>query len=98
MKILTEPLKFEWDEGNIDKNWEKHQVNNSECEEIFFDDNKRLLKDKLHSDDEDRFIILGKTKQDRLLYLVFTVRDEKIRVISARDINQKERRLYEKAN
>jgi hypothetical protein len=98
MKLLGEPLDFDWDEGNLDKNWEKHRVINTECEEIFFDENKRILKDKMHSDTEERYIILGKTKEERLLYLVFTIRNDKVRVISARDINKKERRLYEKTN
>lgn len=98
MKVLNEPLKFDWDKGNIDKNWKKHQVSNTECEEIFFDENKKILKDRLHSGSEDRYIILGKTKKERLLFVVFTIREKKIRVISARDINKKERRLYEKTN
>lgn len=98
MKLLDKPLEFDWDKGNIDKNWKKHQVSNTECEEVFFDENKKILKDVLHSVNEDRYILLGETKENRLLYLVFTIRGEKIRVISARDINQKERRLYEKAD
>ena len=98
MKVLEEPYKFDWDKGNIDKNWGKHKVSNNEREEVFFDENKKILKDVLHSIDEKRYILLGKTKRDRLLYVVFTIRGEKIRVISARDINKKERRLYEKTN
>ena len=66
----------------------------SECEEVFFDENKVVLKDVLHSDREERFIILGKTKKQRLLFVVFTTRNDKIRVISARNVNQKERKLY----
>jgi len=55
-----------------------------------------MYKDKLHSKKEQRFIILGKTKNKRLLYTVFTIRNNEIRIISARDINKKERKLYEK--
>ena len=80
----------------IDKNWEKHKVTNRECEEIFYDKKKRISKDALHSKKEDRFILLGKLKKGRLLYLVFTMRNKKIRVISTRDINIKEVPLYEK--
>jgi len=87
---------FIWDKGNKDKNWIKHRVSNKECEEVFFDQNKKISKDKLHSKKEERFILLGKTKKDRLLYTVFTMRNKKIRVISSRDINRKERFLYEK--
>lgn len=88
---------FVWDSGNINKNWKKHRVTSTECEEAFFDENKVALKDVLHSGKEERFIILGKTKQGHLLFVVFTVRRKKIRVISARDVNKRERKLYEKA-
>jgi len=87
-------IKFIWDKGNIDKNWIKHKVTNRECEEVFFDRNKKIYKDRLHSGKEERHILLGKTKKGRLLYAVFTVRNKKIRIISARDINRKERKLY----
>jgi len=87
---------FVWDKGNIDKNWKKHRVTNTECEEVFFDESKVFSRDVLHSGKEKRFIILGKTKQGRLLFVVFAVRREKTRVISARDTNKKEVKLYEK--
>ena len=93
---LPKPVSFEWDEGNQDKNWLKHKVRASEIEECFFDDNKRLAKDKIHStDSEARYILLGKTRKSRLLFIVFTIRGKKVRVISARDLNRKERPLYE---
>lgn len=93
---LVEPIAFQWDKGNIDKNWVKHKVKNKECEEVFFDLNKKIAKDPIHSKKEDRYILLGKTKKGRILYTVFTIRNNKIRVISARDINIKEKCLYEK--
>lgn len=96
MRKLSRPLEFIWDKGNLDKNWHKHKVKTKECEEIFFDEHKKISKDKLHSNGERRWILLGKTKKQRLLYLVFTIRNKKIRVISARDTNKKERKLYEK--
>lgn len=92
-----EPVEFIWDKGNKDKNRIKHQIADRECEEIFFDENKKIYKDELHSAKEERFILLGKTKKDRLIYTVFTIRNKKIRIISARDINRKERKLYEKS-
>jgi hypothetical protein len=92
---IKEPYEFEWDKGNKDKNWLKHKVKNEECEEIFFDKKKKILKDVLHSGKEKRFIILGKTKKERLLFVVFTIRNKKVRVISARDVNKKEVILYE---
>ena len=98
MAIISNPLQFEWDAGNSGKNKRSHNVEDWECEEVFFDPKKVILKDKLHSDLEGRFILLGKTRQNRLLYLAFTVRKEKVRVISARDVTKrKEIELYEKA-
>ncbi len=94
MRIDKSAILFEWDKGNIGKN-KKHGVNDKEAEEIFFDEGKVIFKDKLHSKQEERLIILGKTKKDRLLYIVFTQRSGKIRIISARDINKKEVHLYE---
>lgn len=94
MKIEKRALEFQWDNGNKGKN-KKHGVEDSESEEVFFDQNKRILKDKLHSQKEERFRLLGKTKTQRLLFIVFTIRNRKIRIISARDVNKKEVFLYE---
>jgi uncharacterized DUF497 family protein len=89
---------FDWDEGNIDKNWIKHQVSNSECEEVFFNLPLLLADDTKHSQDEKRYYVLGQTNAKRLLFIAFTVRENKIRVISARNMNSKEERAYVKAN
>ena len=86
---------FEWDEGNIKKNWERHRVSYIECEEVFFNNPIIVSKDISHSTAEDRYFVLGKTDTDRLLFVVFTVRDVRIRVITARDMNRKERKIYE---
>lgn len=94
MRIIKEPIAFQWDAGNQDKNYLKHKVTNEECETVFFDPHKRILADKLYSGREKRFILLGATEKERLLFIVFTLRIKKIRVISARDLNIKERRLY----
>jgi len=74
----------------------KHNVNDKETEEVFFDKKRYIFKDKLHSNNEERFRIIGKTKRQRLLFIVFTIRGNKIRIVSARDINKKEVYLYEK--
>lgn len=95
MKIFKKPLEFQWDKGNIGKNL-KHKVQDNEAEETFFDKKKKIYKDYLHSDVEDRNILIGKTKKERILYLVFTIRGKKVRIISARDINKKEVAMYEK--
>lgn len=97
-RILKEISGFEWDKGNQYKSLAKHEVGKEECEEAFFDHNKETQKDILHSVNEERYVLIGMTKQKRLLYIVFTIRKDKIRVISARDINKKELKLYEKEN
>lgn len=98
MKVNLQAIQFEWDSGNRDKNMLSHAVEYWECEEVFIDTKKVILKNKLHSGQENRFILLGKTRRERLLYLVFTIRNDKIRVISARDITKRrEIDLYEKA-
>jgi len=94
--ILPDPLEFQWDSGNTDKNLVKHVVTNQEIEEVFLDNDKVIYKDVFHSVKEDRFIVLGKTRHGRRIYIVFTVRDSLIRVISARDLNRKEYKYYEK--
>jgi len=96
MRILPKPIKFQQDRGNIDKNFIKHEVANIECEETFFDDRKVIFQDPIHSFKEERYIILGKTKGQRMLFTVFTARGNKISIISSRDINKKEIELYEK--
>lgn len=99
MAVIPQPLQFDWDSGNSSKNKRGHNVEDWECEEVFFDPMKVMLRDKLHSGQEERRILLGRTRQERLLYLVFTIRNEKVRLISARDVTKrKEIELYEKAN
>ena len=95
---FKQSLTFDWDGGNILKNLLKHKVGYLECEEVFGDPCKVIFRDVLHSDKETRYILVGKTRQDRSLYLVFTLRGKKIRVISARDLSRKERYFYEKSN
>lgn len=86
---------FDWDEGNINKNWLKHGVEFSECEQIFFNKPLLIAHDKKHSKSEKRFYALGKTFKGKMLFVVFTARKDRIRIISARPINKKERKIYE---
>lgn len=97
MILFKEPLEFEWDRGNLDKNLIKHKVTSQECEEVFFEPDKKVLEDVLHSGKEERYIILGQTRYRRLLFIVFTIRSSKVRVISAREVNKEERKLYGKS-
>lgn len=85
---------FQWDAGNLLKNWERHDVSDGESEQVFFNEPLLLFPDLRHSRQEDRYLALGRTDADRLLIVVFTVRADLIRVISARDMNRKERREY----
>lgn len=96
MKVLSEPLSFEWDAGNTNKNFEKHLVTNQEAEEVFINEPLVVITDAKHSMTEARFQALGKTNNNRPLFLSFTIRNDKIRVISIRNMNKKERKEYEK--
>lgn len=89
---------FEWDDNNRTKNWDKHQVSTSECEEVFFNLPLLLADDVKHSQEEKRFYVLGQTNAGRRLFISFTIRKNKIRVISARDMSRKERKIYAKRN
>lgn len=84
---------FEWDEGNLNKNRLSHGVVPRECEEVFLN-NPLIDEDKKHSVVEKRMQGLGLTSTGRLLFIAFTIRNNKIRVISARDQSKKERREY----
>ncbi|MGD0129710.1 MAG: BrnT family toxin [Terriglobia bacterium] len=95
METWTDCVGFEWDEGNTEKNWEKHAVADFECEEVFFNQPIVVRHDPKHSRREARNYALGRTDQDRLLFVAFTVRRSLIRVISARGVTRKERRIYE---
>ncbi|HDQ04343.1 MAG TPA: BrnT family toxin [Deltaproteobacteria bacterium] len=95
IKKLLKATGFEWDEYNIDKSWIKHGVSPFECEQLFFNQPLVVTDDILHSMKENRFYALGRTDARRLLFLVFTVRKNLIRVISARDMSAKERKIYE---
>ena len=86
---------FDWDEGNLLKNWERHRVSAAECEQVFFNRPLVAAPDTGHSQTEPRFYLLGRTDAARKVFLVFTVRGELIRVISARDMTRKERRRYD---
>jgi hypothetical protein len=95
-KILENCTGFEWDEGNITKNWDEHDVSVVECEQIFFNKPLIVKRDKKHSKFENRYYVLGRTNINRLLFSVFTVRKNKIRIISARDMTDSEIERYER--
>ncbi|MCR4315128.1 MAG: BrnT family toxin [Planctomycetes bacterium] len=86
---------FAWDRHNTEKNWSKHGVTPSECEEALFNTPIVVVDDDKHSKDENRYYALCRTDSQRLLFLVFTVRNNFIRVISARAMSRKERKIFE---
>ncbi len=86
---------FQWDRGNSNKNLLKHNVQNWECEQVFFNKPLLVLEDPGHSVSENRWAGFGMTDSGRLLVVIFTKRDNLLRVISARDMNTKERKFYE---
>ena len=99
--MAEDPLKgctgFDWDEGNLEKNWELHRVPFWEAEEIFFNEPLVIKADREHSKQEARYLALGRTDSGRRLFVAFTIRLSLIRVISARDMTRREARAYEQS-
>ncbi len=92
MKTLSALEGFDWNEANLAKNWDKHRVTPWECEQVFFNVPLVVADDVTHSAVESRYYVLGQTDAERRLFIVFTIRNKRIRVISARDMSPKERR------
>ena len=92
---LDDVTGFDWDEHNRAKNWQKHKVLAGECEEVFFTLPLLLVPDPAHSQKEPRYYVLGHTLAGRRLFIAFTIRNDKVRVISARDMSRKEKAIYE---
>ncbi|MCK4304149.1 MAG: BrnT family toxin [Candidatus Eisenbacteria sp.] len=97
MDDLVNCTGFQWDKGNFLKNWEKHEVRPDECEQIFFNRPLLVVADEGHSKTEARFYALGQTDAGRRLFIVFTIRKTLVRVISARDMSRKERKVYDQS-
>jgi len=95
--ILSKCKGFQWDTGNLDKNWLKHRVSRLEIEQVFFNRPLVVSADDQHSEQEQRYFALGRTELGRRMFLVFTVRRDLIRVISARDMSRSERKVYDDA-
>ena len=97
MTDLDQITGFEWDDGNSRNSADKHDVSQAEAESIFFNDPLIVVEDLKHSETERRFHALGRTAQDRLLHITFALRQNgtMVRVISARDMHRKERKVYE---
>ncbi len=87
---------FQWDRWNLDKSYKKHGITPNETEEVFLDESVKIEKDIKHREQEKRFIAIGKTTEGKMLFVVFTIRADKIRVISGRMANKKEKEVYQK--
>ena len=85
---------FEWDEANAHKNWERHRVTPEEAEDVFFHEPLVVRSDLRHSKREKRYYALGTTGVGRRLFVAFTIRRKRIRVISVRDMNRNETEVY----
>ena len=93
---MTQLIKFDWDQWNIQKNEIKHGVSRLEAESTFYDPDYRLYKDNRHSTSgEVRYVLYGKSLENRVLMVGFTVRGARIRIITARPASRKERKVYE---
>lgn len=85
-------LKFEWDEEKAELNLKKHGVLFETAAKVFLDENRIEIYDKVHSIEEDRYITIGMAGE--VLFVVYTERNPKIRLISARLATERERKLY----
>lgn len=97
MQVKGKVVEFAWDKGNLDKSYTKHGITPKEAEEIFISEEAFVVPDVKHSQKEDRFIILGKSTAGRSLFVIFTIRKNKVRIVSARRMHKKEVEKYEKA-
>ena len=88
-------MKYEWDENKAIKNLAKHGVSFAEAKTIFDDPIYVDFYDLDHSEDEERYLIVGESNRGRLLIVSYTERRESIRIISAREVTKSERETYE---
>lgn len=88
--------KFGWDKRKASENRRKHGVSFEEARSAFLDENARVIPDPEHSNDEDRFVLLGLSVSLRLLVVVHCYREDEdvIRIISARKADRSERKQY----
>lgn len=94
--IITDMIKFEWDENKNRINLLKHGISFEEAVTVFCDEYAILFDDPDHSQDEDRFLIIGTTQKERLCIVSHCYRDQNdtIRIISARKATKREKKIY----
>lgn len=91
-------LLFQWDPDKAITNLAKHGVSFDEAKTVFGDPNELTIFDEEHSDEEDRYISMGMSKLGRIVVVSYTERDDRMRIISARTANKRERSQYEKTS
>ena len=92
---MLREMQFDWDQWNVQKNEVKHGVSRKEAESAFFDPKYKLFNDEKHSSaKEERYILFGQSMENRVLMIGFTMRNGRIRVITARSSSKKERQIY----
>ena len=87
-------MKFEWDPEKAAANQKKHKISFQEAATIFGDFLSVTFDDPDHSDDEERYVTIGTSSQDRLLVVSHTDRNDTIRIISARRATKLEKKYY----
>ena len=85
-------LIFEWDSEKAEFNWRKHKIDFKDAVRVFEDESRLDYPDEEHSDEEDRYITIGRV--DKILFVVYTEREDRTRIISARKADKSERRMY----
>ncbi len=91
-------MLFEWDDEKDLANQKKHGVSFDEAQTVFEDPFVMTMLDPQHSQDEYRFVDLGYSHKRRLLIVIYTERDEHIRIINSRKAARNERKQYERRN
>ncbi len=90
-------MDFEWDDSKAEVNFIKHAVSFSEAATVFDDDLSIAFRDPYHSSAEERFVIIGQSNRGRLLFVSHTDRNDLTRIVSAREVTRRERKVYENA-
>ena len=92
METTINDMVFEWDDEKNQINLRKHGLDFIDAAQVFFDENRIERRDEFHSDGEDRWQVIGMVNE--ILFVVYTDREDKTRIISARKANKRERRIY----
>lgn len=92
MEATINDVIFEWDDEKNRINLRKHGIDFTDAAQVFFDENRIEQSDEFHSEDEDRWQVIGMVNE--ILFVVYTDREDRTRIISARKANKRERRIY----